>query len=117
MSNAKCVLISVAASAFMLATATLNAANPPVQRSMAVQFSDLNLERPGDVAQLYQRISAAADRICSNRIGLYDTLNRYQGCVAEATQRAVGSVNRTALTDFYRQQQSTPDSLVKVARQ
>jgi UrcA family protein len=55
MSNAKCVLISVAASAFMLATATLNAANPPVQRSMAVQFSDLNLERPGDVAQLYQR--------------------------------------------------------------
>jgi len=116
MFKAKYILSSVAASALLIASAALPASNAPIERSTAVRFGDLNLDRQADVATLYQRISAAADKVCASRVGLYDTLLRYQGCVGETVHRAVGSVNRTALTEYYRQQQS-PETAIKVARQ
>jgi UrcA family protein len=116
MFKTKYVLSSVAASALWMGSAAVPAADAPIERSTAVRFADLNLDRQADVATLYQRISAAADQLCASRVGLYDTLYRYQGCVSETVHKAVGSVNRAALTEYYRQQQS-PEATIKVARQ
>ena len=116
MFKAKYFLSGVVASALLIASAALPASDAPAERSTSVRFADLNLDRQADVATLYQRLSAAADQLCSSRVGLYDTRLRYQNCVAETVHRAVGSVNRTALTEYYRQQQA-PDIAIKVARQ
>lgn len=116
MFKATTVLAAVAASALLLTSAALPAANASREQSTAVQFGDLNLDRQADIATLYQRIGMAADKLCASRVGLYDTLYRYQGCVAQTVRTAVNRVNKPALTDYYRQQQ-TPDATIKVARQ
>jgi len=46
-----------------------------MRHSAAVEFSDLNFNRPGDVAALYARITYAADQVCGPRAttGFYYT--------------------------------------------
>lgn len=105
----------VATTALLTASMALYADNAPVQRparSTTVQFGDLNLDTAGNAAALYQRITLAAQRVCSSRAftGIYYTLAEYHSCIADAVQNAVSSVNRPSLTQFYRQQltQSAP---------
>ena len=116
MSKAKIALYGIAASGFFIASTALYAAPAPVERTATVQFGDLNLDKRGDVAELYQRIRTAADLLCRSRVGIYDTLHRYQGCVADALQKVVVDVNRASLTEFYREQ-LTPDRSIEVAKQ
>ncbi|HUA90484.1 MAG TPA: UrcA family protein [Steroidobacteraceae bacterium] len=108
-----CVVLS---SALLTASLAVYADNPPVQRparSASVQFGDLNLDSSSDVAALYQRINLAAEHVCSSRAftGIYYTLSEYRGCVADAVQSAVASVNRASLTDYYRQRLSRPATI------
>ena len=116
MFTTKRVPSAIAAAALLTISAAVSASNAPIEQSAAVRFGDLNLDRQADVATLYQRIGAAADQLCRTRVGLYDTLYRYQGCMAESVRSAVGRVNRAALTDYYRQQEGT-ETAIKVARQ
>ena len=109
----------VLTSALLTASMALQANNAPVQRparSTTVQFGDLNLDSAGGVAALYRRLSLAAARVCGSRAftGIYYTLAEYRSCVADATQSAVTSINRPALTEFYRQQ-LTQSPTIRVA--
>lgn len=109
----------VLTSALLTASLAVYADNAPVQRpvrSTTVQFGDLDLDSSGGVAALYHRISLAAEHVCGSRAftGIYYTLSDYRSCVADATQNAVTSLNRPALTEFYRQQ-LTPPAPVRVA--
>lgn len=119
--KASLVLSGLAASALLLASGALRADNAPVERparSTDVNFQDLNLQNSAAVATLYQRIGAAADRVCSSRAdsGIYYTYAGYQSCVADAVRRAVTDVNQPALTSYY-QQQLHPSRSVRVAQQ
>ncbi len=112
----------VIASALLTASTVLYADDATVQRparSTTVQFGDLSLATPNDVAALYHRINLAAKRVCGSRAftGIYYTLPEYRSCVADAVRNAVASVNRPSLTEFYRQQQSTAPSPIRVAEQ
>ncbi len=105
----------------LMASPRLRAADAPVvrpARSTDVYFGDLNLNTRGDVATLYKRIRAAAEQVCGSRAftGWFYTYTEYRSCVADATQRAIGEVNRTELSDFY-QQQARHSGPVRVAQQ
>jgi UrcA family protein len=107
--QAKSVLASIAAAALAIGSATAYADSATVTRearSTGIQYGDLNLDRAGDAAVLYGRITSAADRVCSSRAftDLYYTLSGYRACVADATRKAVSDVNRPQLTSFYEQQ-------------
>ena len=116
MMKSKFVLAGVAASALLFAGTCAFADNAAVQRetrTTAVHFSDLNLTRAHDVAVLYHRLSAAAERVCGSRAftGFYYTLPEYRSCVADALRQAVGSAHRAPLTAYYLQQQAQSGSI------
>ena len=113
------VLGGIVASALLLGSTAAWSDSAPVQRearTMTVQLGNLNLNRAGDVAILYQRLSAAAKRVCSSRAftGFYYTLSEYRSCVADALREAVDAAQRTSLTAYYLQQQS-PSRPIRVA--
>jgi UrcA family protein len=101
-------LSAIAAAALVSASLAAAAADTPVERparSSGVHFADLNLDRSGGAASLYQRLGAAAEKVCSSRAfaGLYYTYADYRSCVADALQQAVTRVNHPALTAYYQQ--------------
>lgn len=108
-SKARWMLGAIVGAALLSASLVAAAAGAPVERaarSADVHFADLNLDRAGGAASLYQRLSVAADRVCSSRAftGLYYTYSEYRSCVADALQQAVARVNHPALTAYYQQQ-------------
>ena len=76
-----------------------------LQRSAVVHFSDLDLQRSGDVARLYQRIALSADRLCGPRAlpGAYMKSGVYASCFRDTVAQAVASVNNPLLTTYYHQ--------------
>jgi UrcA family protein len=72
---------------------------------VVVKFGDLNLERTEGIAVLYQRLQAAATQVCqpASPRDLGAIMNS-AGCVANATTRAIVSVNIPALTSYYKSQ-------------
>lgn len=74
-----------------------------MRHSTAVYFSDVNFNRPGDVAALYERITYAADQVCGPRAmtGSYYTSPGYLRCHAKAVEQAVARVNRAELTALH----------------
>jgi UrcA family protein len=78
-----------------------------------VHFKDLDLNRPHDVARLYNRITIAADRVCGPRSltgSNYKTAD-YESCYADAVARAVAHVDQPSVTSYYRQQRLAEPSL------
>lgn len=64
-----------------------------------VNYADLNLTRPGDVALLYRRIEGAAALVCE----VYSSRDlarnlRFRHCLAGAIDRAVADVHAPLLT-------------------
>ena len=119
--KSKVVLGGLVASTFLLAGTTAFADNVPVQRetrTTAVHFGDLNLHRARDVATLYHRLSAAAERVCGSRTftGFYYTLPEYRSCVADALREAVASAHRAPLTAYYLQQRTQAGSIRVAAK-
>jgi UrcA family protein len=77
-----------------------------VSRSLTVRYSDLSLERPADIAQLYHRIRVAADGVCGPReaTGSHFELPQYRSCFDAAVSNAVAAVASPALSAYYRKQ-------------
>jgi UrcA family protein len=78
-------------------------------RSLSVHYADLDLERPADVARLYQRIRLAAEDVCGPRLltGSHVPQSGYQRCFADAVAQAVARVDRAALSAYHQQRLGT----------
>ena len=79
---------------------------PPSEsrRVVVVGFSDLNLSDPDEVSELYRRISAAAQRLCTDR----NTPTRYWSktpgeCKRAAIADAVATIHNDRLTALHRE--------------
>jgi UrcA family protein len=70
-----------------------------------VRFGDLNVDRPEGAAVLYRRIERAAERVCGEPqlTGSYMTSPFWRSCVTQAVDHAVATVDRPALTAYYRE--------------
>ncbi len=101
--SAAALLLAVTWQCDALAAADQAGENLP---QTTVHFGDLNLDQPSDVATLYRRIRLAAESVCGERLlpGHFIISPHWRGCVAQAVQRAIASVNRPALTAYYRAQ-------------
>jgi UrcA family protein len=82
------------------------------QNSSVVRFGDLNLNRPRDVARLYNRIALVADKVCGPRSlsGSYSKSADYASCYADTLAQAVAHVDQPALTAYFRQRWNEPAS-------
>ena len=70
----------------------------------AVNYSDLNLDRPGDVAVLYARIQGAARTVCKiSMSATWDNslITHYRQCIQATVDKAVHGVNNDALTALH----------------
>jgi UrcA family protein len=74
-----------------------------------VRFGDLNVDRPEGAAVLYRRIERAAERVCGEPqlTGSYMTSSFWRSCVTQAVDHAVATVDRPALTAYYREHASS----------
>jgi UrcA family protein len=90
------------------------------QRSSLVHYSDLNLNRPRDVARLYVRITMAADKLCGPRslTGAYYKAADYASCYSDTVAQAVARVDDPSLSAYLRQRSPEPASReISIARQ
>ena len=69
-------------------------------RSETVKFPDLNVNTSEGVQTLYDRIHAAALRVCSSSDPIYQLGTR--DCARNAEAKAIKTVNLPQLTAFYR---------------
>jgi UrcA family protein len=68
-------------------------------RSETVKFHDLDTSTPAGAEALYNRIHAAANRVCADPLGWQPTV---RACAKKAEATAVGKVNQPLLTSYYR---------------
>jgi UrcA family protein len=75
-----------------------------------VHFRDLNIDRPEGAAVLYRRIERAAERVCGEPqlTGSYVISPFWRGCVTQAVEQAVATVDRPALTAYHREHAGSP---------
>jgi UrcA family protein len=89
------------AAAFVCACLIMNsaAAGGPIVETLKqkVIYSDLNLDQAEGIAALYQRVHAAAARVCSPVESRETGLSP---CIADATSRAVMTINNPALSAY-----------------
>ncbi len=94
----------IAAAAVILTSVTVTAHADSTQDSAlqaVVRYGDLDLATEAGTARLYQRISAAAERVCPSADAR--DLKRAQvarSCQAEAIERAVASVGNARLASL-----------------
>ena len=77
---------------------------PPGYRPLAttVQFDDLNLASPQGVERLYQRITAAAHKVCDTHGDrALNNVARSQICVRQSIDRAVAASGRPNLVALH----------------
>jgi UrcA family protein len=99
-SNVKTRIPLAFAAAILLATGVASTAHGNDQvRSEAVKFSDLNVDSPSGVQALYDRIHAAAKRVCSDSDPLQHLAA--SACARKAEARAIGKLGLPQLTAFY----------------
>lgn len=74
------------------------------QPSKKVNFSDLNLERPADVAILYQRIQEAARKVCEKKSTPWEMYQDkvIEECIQVTVDAAVKDVDYFALTALHK---------------
>ena len=79
------------------------------RRTLVVRYSDLSLNRPADIKQLYHRIGVAADNVCGPREMTGSRLERpsYRSCFDAAVSNAIGAVASPALSAYYHTQLTT----------
>ena len=86
--------------------------------SVIVKFGDLNLSNPQGAAALYERIVAAAHKVCGPYVidsFLQESLSGLNACVHKATADAVTKVGRPELFAIYnaRNRQPLPITVVQ----
>jgi UrcA family protein len=103
----KFVLGTITMSTILVATALLatTAQADARHERTTIQLAGLNLDRPADVAVMYERINLAAGQVCRQRaLNGSDVISpAYGHCVADTVEKVVGSINRAPLTAFSRQ--------------
>jgi len=87
-------------------------ADGPV-RSETVKFSDLNLGTSAGVEALYQRIHAAARRVCEQPAGQQAAAGK---CMTKAESEAIGKVSVPLLTAFYQTKTGTHPATITANR-
>lgn len=102
-------LTALATACLGLMLSPARAANPdPAYAPVAqlVQYSDLNLNSHQGIAQLYQRIEAAARDVCAGDSGSRSLADWSQAriCARASASRAVAQIDNAALTAFYTKQ-------------
>jgi UrcA family protein len=112
------VLAGALVISLLFVAGTTFAASPDVDvRSETVKFQDLNLQADADVAALYQRIHAAARRVCDEpgEAGL-SSANTRQSCKEKAESEAIMKVNVPALSAYYEQKSGRPVPMLAKAQ-
>lgn len=76
-----------------------------LRHSTTVRFPHVNFHRPREVAALYDRITYAANQVCTPRslTGYYYTSPGYARCYTKAVDDAVARVNRPELTTYHQE--------------
>jgi UrcA family protein len=95
----------------MLATIGLTAAAPVLARpdevdirTAHVRFADLNQKSPEGVVALYERLNAAARRVCEKSDDLALGLdNEARQCRVDALAHAVAQINNPMLTGLFQE--------------
>jgi UrcA family protein len=114
------LLTGAAMSAISLAGAGAYADSPPLEtHSSTVQYRDLDLNRPHDVAKLYKRITVAAGRVCGSRTltGSFYRAADFANCRADAVAQAVARVDQPSVTNYYRERAEPISPKATIARQ
>ena len=102
-------LLGAAVSALSLACAAAYADAPPIgSPSQLVRFDDLNLAQPRDVAQLFNRVSSAADKVCGTRsfASHYNKIADYEICYKDTVASALAHIGRPSVTSYFQQRSS-----------
>jgi UrcA family protein len=96
----------------LLGVGAAAAATPDV-RTETVRYQDLNLQSETGVEILFQRIHAAARRVCDqpSAAGMFSSYG-IKGCVEKAEGRAVTAVNLPALSAFYQKSTGHPVAIL-----
>ena len=104
----KSVLGTIVTSSVLVASALIATAAQADTRpdQTAIHLGDLRLDRPADVAVMYQRINLAAEQVCRQRaLNGSDVISpAHEHCVTDTVEKVVASINRAPLTAFSRQQ-------------
>jgi UrcA family protein len=104
----KSMLATIATSSFLIAStlfATAALADARADQT-TIHLGDLMLDRPADVAAMYQRINLAAEQVCRQRaLNGSDVISpAHAHCIADTVEKVVANINRAPLTAFSRQQ-------------
>lgn len=92
----------------MSAAYAADSSTDAVQGRAVVHLGDLNFDRPGDVAVMYERINSAAEQVCHRRAlnGSYVVSPSDEHCVTDTVEKVVAGINRAPLTSFSRQHET-----------
>jgi UrcA family protein len=82
-------------------------------RSETVKFADLNLSSQAGVQALYERIHAAAWRVCEQPSGEQPAVRK---CMKKAESEAIGKVNHSLLTAFYQKKTGGQPQTITASR-
>jgi UrcA family protein len=101
-------LVALAATLGVLAAVPSYAAQPPTQQRQIlthrVRFADLNLNSPAGVAELYDRLSFAAHRVCDDGDDWFlNTTSDALQCRADAIAGAVSQIHNPMLSALYQE--------------
>lgn len=108
------VLGSFVATVLSIASSTLYADSAVVgmRHSTTVHYADLNLNQAAGIAELYRRITVAANLLCGPRAftGFYYLLPDFTPCAEKAIASAVARVDNPQLTAYYHEKTARPGS-------
>ena len=107
--------IALAACATTAAVARADdSAGPP---SVTVNYADLDISQPHDVAALYERLRAAGKTVCESLSRSPDLFGAYRSCVRTALTGAVAQIDAPTLTAYASSRGlSLPSHTVRMAR-
>ena len=97
--NAKALLLAA-----VLTVSSAFAGEPAT--TATVKFQDLNLATPAGVEALYNRIRAAAVRVCSEPDP--SVWQAVPACISKTEARAIANANLPALTSYYKTKTAGP---------
>jgi UrcA family protein len=102
----------------LVATVTLPAAAAgTVEESIAVRYSDLDLDDAAGVAQLHARLTTAAEKVCDTgyRPQALFLAHGWRACVTAALEQGIAAVDHPALTAYHAAKASPARSVAAVA--
>jgi UrcA family protein len=105
------ILATLAAASFPLASVPSQAADPrpnEQSNSQTVHYGDLNIHSDQGLAQLYQRIVAAATGACGDSdANSLEAWSQARACKSRSIARAVAAINIPGLTALYARKTAT----------